>query len=173
MRHHIAVTLIGLVLATSPAFAQDNTDPVPNDTVSEDTDADGNFSRIIPEGLKTELTEQEIADFQARLNAAATPQERNAIRMELQRTNQERHQEKVQATQQKQPQNKQQKGFFGSMRDDFSDIVSGKASKDAKAAKDSKISNDELKQNGKSNGGEKSNKGGNSSSNSNSGGKNK
>jgi hypothetical protein len=143
----------------APSMAQDATDPVvETDTTNDDAvdgttddavDADGNFSRQIPEGLKANLTEQEIADYQARLDAAATPQERNTIRQELQRTNQERHLAKVQETKQEQQQNKPQKGFFESMRDDFKDVVSGKAANDAKAAR---ASNDALiKQSGKNN----------------------
>ena len=175
MRRLLPLSLISLMLATAPfitpSMAQDAADPVvESDATSEDAadgtaddtvDADGNFSRQIPEGLKANLTEQEIADYQARLDAAATPQERNTIRMELQRTNQERHLAKVQATKQEQQQNKPQKGFFENMRDDFKDVVSGKAANDAKAAR---ASDDVLiKQGGKNNAaGKSNNKGGNS-----------
>ncbi|MCR4378385.1 MAG: hypothetical protein NUV50_09890 [Rhodospirillales bacterium] len=178
MRRLIPITLTAVLLATAPvlapAVAQDATDPAPDGTASEDTDAQGNFSRNIPEGLKANLTEAEIAAYQARLDAAQTPQERNAIRQELQRTNQERHLAKVQANKQEQPQDKSQKGFFENMRDDFKDVVSGKAAKDAKAAKASDDANkkrlDQDATNGKA-GGKSSNKGGNSGGNS--GGKNK
>src|SRR3989339_1152096 len=149
MRRLIPLALAALMLATTPvmtaALAQDTTDAADDgtgDSTGDDgLDAQGNFSRNIPEGLKANLTEQEIADYQARLDAAQTPQERNAIRMELQRTNQERHLAKVQAGKQEPQQNKSQKGFFENMRDDFKDVVSGKAAKDAKAAKASDDAN--------------------------------
>lgn len=168
MRRIIPLTLIGLTLAITPALApalaQDATAPAANETTGDDTDAQGNFSRTIPEGLKAYLSDAEITDYQARLDAAQTPQERNTIRQELQRTNQERHLERVQANQQEQQQNKPQKGLFQSMRDDFSDIVSGKAAKDAKAAK---ASDNALKQGGQNAAGAKgNNKGGNKGGNS-------
>ena len=155
MRHLLPIALMSLMFASAPimtpALAQDAADPaVEDDAATEDaaneepTDVEGNFSRQIPEGLKANLTEQELADYQARLDAAQTPQERNTIRQELQRVNQERHLAKVQATKQQQQQDNPQKGLFENMRDDFKDVVSGKAAKDAKAAKASDDANNKL-----------------------------
>ena len=134
MRQIIPITAIALMLAAAPAVAQ--TVEAPNtteaDTSSDATDettteTEGNFSRSIPGGLKGNLSEEEIADYQAQLDAAETPQERNAIRQELQRLNQERHVESVQE------QKRAHKGFFANMAADFKDVMSGKAARDAKA----------------------------------------
>jgi len=148
MRRIIPLALSGLLLAAAPAFAQTaedpNTDPeleveaavegepAGEEQVGEEQDAQGNFSRKIPEGLKANLSEEELADYQARLDEAATPQERNEVRRELQRMNQERHLEKVQVNK---TEKAKQKGFFESLTADFNDVVSGKAARDAKAAR--------------------------------------
>ena len=125
------------MLATTPVVAQTVEDPTPpaaevdvgaGPTDESASEIEGNFSRSIPEGLKGNLSEEEVAGYQAQLDAAETPQERNAIRQELQRLSQERHVESVQ--EQKPAQNK---GFFGNMANDFKDIISGKAASDAKA----------------------------------------
>lgn len=92
-----------------------------------ETEPEGMFSRLIPSGLKAYFREEEEGDYQARLDEANTPQERNEIRRELQRQNQERHLEKVQATKREK---QEAKGFFDAITNDFNDIVSGRASQD-------------------------------------------
>ena len=134
MRNLIPITALALILAVAPAAAQTTEDPAPTDATGEategestDGEAGGSFSRDIPEGLKATLTEEEISDYQAQLDAAETPQERNAIRQELQRISRERHVQSVQGEKAK------PKGLFGNMAADFKDIISGKAARDAKA----------------------------------------
>lgn len=134
----IQLTAAAFLLAAQPSYAQTTEDPNATDpaievdvtaegTEESDGEVDGNFSRSIPQGLSANLSEEEIADYQAKLDAASTPQERNTIRQELQRLNQQRHVESVQGGK-AQPQ-----GFFAKMADDFKGIVSGKAARDAKA----------------------------------------
>ena len=141
---------IALILSAQPALAQtiDDTiiDPTQNeelggtDTLAADTtptdgtdeataetEPEGMFSRLIPSGLKAYFSEEEEAGYQARLDEAATPQERNEVRRELQRENQARHLEKVQATKREKH---EEKGLFEAMADDFNDIVSGEAAND-------------------------------------------
>lgn len=153
MRHLLPITAIALLLGTAPLAAQDvqdTTDPVleSEDAVEDETEVEGEFSRKIPEGLKANLTEEELADYQARLDAALTPQERNAVRQELQKLNKERHLEQVQKN--------KPKGFFESLTADFKSIGNGTASGGKSSASGDKSSK------GKSAGGGKSkDKGGN------------
>lgn len=143
-----------LVLGGTPALAQTAEDPATDPALAEDTDTGdtdgtdtelanaetgteegagllGTFSRMIPPGLKSYFSEEEAQDFQAALDDAATPQERNEVRRELQRLNQERHLEEKQAMKQERHQvrerRQEQKGLFASMRADFDSIVSGEA----------------------------------------------
>lgn len=138
MRQIIPIITITLMLAAGPAVAQTVEDPnaidptaetdVSSDATDETTtETEGNFSRSIPGGIKGNLSEEEISDYQAQLDAAETPQERNAIRQELQSLNQERHVASVQENK------RAHKGFFESMSADFKDVMSGKAASDAKA----------------------------------------
>lgn len=100
-------------------------EPTPTDPSEADgaDDGDGNFSRAIPGGLATTLSDAERAAYQARLDDAQTPQDRNAVRQELQRQHRERHTEQVQA------QKTERKGLFESMRDDFNSIMDGSAAR--------------------------------------------
>ena len=126
MSRLLPIAAIALLLGTAPLAAQDATDPVleSEDAVEgegeDETEVEGKFSRKIPEGLKANLTEEELADYQARLDAASTPQERNAVRQELQKLNKERHLEQVQKN--------KPKGFFESLTADFKSIGNGTAS---------------------------------------------
>lgn len=92
MRRLIAIPLAALMLAALPIIAPALTAALAQDATDAATDAQGNFSRDIPKGLKSNLSEAEIDAYQKRLDAAQTPQERNAVHRELQRTNQERQQ---------------------------------------------------------------------------------
>lgn len=137
MRHLLPITAIALMLGTAPLAAQEATDPTATDPVLESEDAvdgedatevEGEFSRKIPEGLKANLTEEELADYQAQLDAATTPQERNAVRQELQKLNKERHLEQVQKN--------KPKGFFESLKADFKSLGNGKAGSKSGASGD-------------------------------------
>lgn len=97
----------------------------------EEAETDGNFSRKIPEGLKEGLTEEEIADYQARLDAAETPQERNEVRREIQRTSVERRHEGIKERQE------EKQGFFGGLMN--------KLGEGAKARKDSDASDEKTR----------------------------
>jgi len=131
MRHMTSLSALAVFLATAPASAQTDPaqtvpaqiDPAPAEII--EGDADGNFGRNIPDGLKDMLTEPEISAYQARLNTAATPQERNAIREELQRVNQQRHLSSVQNKKDPlaQPEQPERKSFFARMRDDFNNMM--------------------------------------------------
>lgn len=141
MRHILPITAIALMLGTAPLAAQDATGTTPTDPVLESEDAvdgedttevEGEFSRKIPEGLKANLTEEELADYQARLDATTTPQERNAVRQELQSLNKERHLEQVQKN--------KPKGFFESITADFKSLGNGKASSNKSSASGDKSS---------------------------------
>lgn len=92
MRRFIPLALAALMLAAAPILTLAPTAALAQDTTDAATDAQGNFSRDIPKGLKSNLSEAEIDAYQKRLDAAQTPQERNAVHRELQRTNQERQQ---------------------------------------------------------------------------------
>jgi hypothetical protein len=162
MKRLFPLAIASLMLVTAPAIAQtadstDNTDQTSNET-------DGNFSRNIPAGQETNLTEQEISDFQARLDAAETPQERNTVRQELHNLNQQRH---TDAAQEIKEQKAEDRGLFGNMAADFKDIMSGKAARDAKAenARSDNVQNQNNGQNKSQNNG-KSNDRGNGKSNS-------
>ena len=94
------------------ATTDGNTDGEETNVELEPEDqVDGNFSRKIPEGLKNNLSDEEITEYQARLDAATTPQERNEIRRELQRKAKERHLEKVQVKKE------EKKGFFETLNE--------------------------------------------------------
>jgi len=131
MRHMTSLSALAVFLATAPAYGQTDPaqtvpaqiDPAPAEII--EGDADGNFGRNIPDGLKDMLTEPEISAYQARLNTAATPQERNAIREELQRVNQQRHLSGVQNKKGPlaQPAQPERKSFFARMRDDFNNMM--------------------------------------------------
>ena len=95
----LAFTALMLTAAPvlAPAWAQETPDAA--------TNAQSNFNRNIPQGLKGNLSEAEINAYQTRLDAAQTPQERNAIHQELQRAHQERQQMREQKIKPKKPEN--------------------------------------------------------------------
>lgn len=161
MRHFIPRSLapllpvagVMMLLGGTPALAQTAEDPATDPALAEDVDTGetdgtatelasaeaapeeegllGTFSRMIPSGLKSYFSEEEEQGFQAALDEAATPQERNEVRRELQRLNQERHLEEKQAMKQERhqirEQRREEKGLFASMKADFDSIVSGEA----------------------------------------------
>ena len=94
-----------------------------------DEESDGNFSRKIPEGLKEGLTEEEIADFQERLDAAETPQERNEVRREVQRTSIERRHEGIKERQE------EKQGFFGGLMNKLGEGAKARKDSDARDEK--------------------------------------
>lgn len=141
-----ALAQTGDAFADDPSLSEEIDNPEvlageDNATTGEDTataegapeEKGGLFSRLIPPGLKNYFNEEEEAEFQARLDAAETPQQRNEVRKELQQQNQTRHLGEVQANkdlkQAERKQRQESKGLFATMRDDFKSIVSGEAMK--------------------------------------------
>ena len=139
MKNIMYLAGIALVLSMGPAYAQTTSGSDDGATVGDDgttqTETDdggekqGFFSTIMPSGLLDYFSDEEKQSYQDRLDAAETPQERNAIRQELQRENQQRHLDKVQETRRDhQAQPNGGKGLFESMKEDFNSIMSGRAS---------------------------------------------
>ncbi len=105
-------TIIDTITGAAPEDDGTTTDGAGegDDTAGEgEEEVDGNFSREIPEGLKKNLSDEDIAEYQARLDAAETPQERNEIRRELQRKAKESHLEKVQMKKEEKKEKKKEK----------------------------------------------------------------
>ncbi|MCK5167954.1 MAG: hypothetical protein KAQ66_11545 [Rhodospirillaceae bacterium] len=138
----IAMLAIMFALGTAPAMAQTTEEPAPTITeedgegtdgeAGDEAETDGNFSRKIPEGLKEGLTEEEISEYQARLDGAETPQERNEVRREIQRMSVERRHEGIKARQE------EKQGFFSGLMNKLGEGAKKRKESDAKAAKERK-----------------------------------
>lgn len=129
------IIMLALVFALGggPSIAMAQT---PGDVAGDEADgedeADGNFSRQIPEGLKAGLSEEELDGFQSRLDGAETPQERNEVRRELQRLSQERHLESIKERQE------EKKGFFGGLMQKLGESAKARKESDARKSKERK-----------------------------------